>query len=863
VKGRRKQSAKPRHRPRAARGRGGRGPRAVPKPLAERHPSVPFELASLPFDLYQRHRLAQEVVQRIRGGRKRLTILDVGGAPGHLKKFLPRDRIVVLDQSDGEGAELVADGRQLPFADRSVDLVLSLDTLEHLPARQRAGFLRELARVSGDAVLVSAPFGGAQNEEAESILQGFLRHRLKMEHRFLDEHQQHGLPEKENVERLLGRHVGPVVAVPNGCLDRWLMLMALSFYLDLDPALAELKRQVSAYYNRNYYRIDNAEPAYRHLLVARRPPARPLSTDGLVADPQARRERVDFTPVNALIEVTGIDLLKEAYQSIEALQERLADKDLNATRLQADKEQRQRVIDGMQEEMQHRHQRLEELQTAQAEMQETLQERSRRLVELTRELEKRDEKIERLASEKADMESRQAFAGSATHAEAEQLDERMSELADELGEIRTTQALLISQREDLTRQIREREAQNNSLEQRLEKEQAAMDRLRDQMDRVVAHGANLEAILERKEKHLGGLTEHAANLQRLLEKERASSVDPARLRELERLLAESGAESERLARELAARTGQLAEMERRASGLQAETALRAREVAAVKVQVTDLEAAQDRNDAQRRQLEQSLQHWRGRAEQLTRHAEEVEQARRRAREEVDGLRPVLAARQQRIAELETHAAVLEERSQRLFRQVELLRDVAETRQQAVSEVNAQAEGIRVEAAALRAEFELTLADRHRAREEAARLRPQRAEALRRLQEATVVAERAQVELDAARRRADERDRAARDQAERTCEAQVVISRQAGELKEHGQRLESLEQQRDALESEIQDEQRRAGELEESLNATRRRLETTEANLDARSRQAESLAQDLGELRDSRLVRLLRKLGLCP
>ncbi len=137
----------------------------VPKARAEREPSVPFELASLPFDLYQRHRLAQEVVERIRGRRKRLTILDVGGAPGHLKKFLPRDRIMVLDlETDGEGTELVADGRQLPFADRAMDVVVSLDTLEHLSGRQRPGFLRALARVSDDTVLVSASFSGPQTE---------------------------------------------------------------------------------------------------------------------------------------------------------------------------------------------------------------------------------------------------------------------------------------------------------------------------------------------------------------------------------------------------------------------------------------------------------------------------------------------------------------------------------------------------------------------------------------------------------------------------------------------------------------------------------------------------------------------------
>ncbi len=134
-----------------------------------------------------------------------------------------------------------------------------------------------------------------------------------------------------------------------------------------------------------------------------------------------------------------------------------------------------------------------------------------------------------------------------------------------MQEIRTTQDLLATQRETLTQQVKDRDARIAELGEQLGGEHAAMDRLRDQMDRVVQHGGNLEAILERKEKHLGALTEHAGNLQKLLEQHRAPAVDvqavrerneaQARLGQVEKLLQESHLESERLARELATRTG--------------------------------------------------------------------------------------------------------------------------------------------------------------------------------------------------------------------------------------------------------------------------------------------------------------------
>jgi hypothetical protein len=292
----------------------------APEPGREPEPDPIDSLLSLPFDQYQRHRIVQETVDGIRDGRSPLRILDVGGAPGLLKRFLPRDRVLVADQ-EGEAGEtdVRASGTRLPFPDRSFDVVVSVDALEHLPDGQRAAFVKELARITGDSLLITAPFAAPQVDEAESILAAFLEKRLNMDHRFLSEHREHGLPDQERIVRALEDHVGPVATIPNGNLHRWLLMMALSFYLDADGSLGHLKGEVSAYYNRHYYRMDNTEPAYRHLLVARRQPASLPSLTDLVPgqeDPVA----LDFSPMSVLMEATTVDLLKAAYGSIEELQ---------------------------------------------------------------------------------------------------------------------------------------------------------------------------------------------------------------------------------------------------------------------------------------------------------------------------------------------------------------------------------------------------------------------------------------------------------------------------------------------------------------------------------------------------------------
>ncbi len=176
-------------------------------------------------------------------------------------------------------------------------------------------------------------------------------------------------------------------------------------------------------------------------------------------------------------------------------------------------------------------------------------------------------------------------------------------------------------------------------------------------------------------------------------------------------------------------------------------------------------------------------------------------------------------------------------------------------------MSAQAERIRADATAMRAELDVTLQDRGRARDELAVLRPQRAEALHRMQQETNAAQEARQERDAAQRRADERDRTAREQAVLTQRAQDIVAEQREELHARGERLSSLEDRAGELEARLCRERSAGDELAAALDATRRQLQITRANLAARSRQAESLAEDLGQLRDRRSVRLLRKLGL--
>jgi hypothetical protein len=81
-------------------------------------------------------------------------VLDVGGSMLNWQWCRPRPHVTILNLAEGD---VLADGRQLPFRDRSFDVVFSNSTIEHVggTASQEA-FAREVARV-GVGYFVQTP----------------------------------------------------------------------------------------------------------------------------------------------------------------------------------------------------------------------------------------------------------------------------------------------------------------------------------------------------------------------------------------------------------------------------------------------------------------------------------------------------------------------------------------------------------------------------------------------------------------------------------------------------------------------------------------------------------------------------------
>lgn len=224
----------------------------------------------LPFDQYQRYRLIARVAERLRCGGERLRVLDVGGRTGALARFLPRDELVVVDVERGPSRALVlGSGDALPLRSASFDLVVSADTLEHVPGARRDAFVREACRVARRWVVLAGPYQDARVDEAEELLAGFVAEKLHMTHRYLAEHRALGLPDRARVERLCAdAGARSVRSYGHGDLRRWLGLMCVGLLLNEGAGLTLSARRMHRFYNEQLFEADVSRDVYRHAVVA-------------------------------------------------------------------------------------------------------------------------------------------------------------------------------------------------------------------------------------------------------------------------------------------------------------------------------------------------------------------------------------------------------------------------------------------------------------------------------------------------------------------------------------------------------------------------------------------------------------------
>ena len=273
------------------------------------------DLLDLPFDQFQRYRLVADMIDDVRVGRRRFTILDVGGRTGLLRRFLPRDNVQIVDlEASDEKGLVLGDGAALPFASEAVDAVVAFDTLEHVPKRRRRRFLTECHRVARHWVIIAGPYRTGPVQRAERLLREFLKGKLGIEHRYLEEHHTHGLPVRGEVERHLASLGGDLVSIGHASLTRWLPLMMLSMYMDRDAPLRGIARHLHRFYNELIHPHDHEAPVYRHAVVAALGGAVLPDPDAILAK-GALEHKATEAPTHLLRELLRFDAQRDVVET--------------------------------------------------------------------------------------------------------------------------------------------------------------------------------------------------------------------------------------------------------------------------------------------------------------------------------------------------------------------------------------------------------------------------------------------------------------------------------------------------------------------------------------------------------------------
>ena len=218
--------------------------------------------------MFQRYELAAQLL-RAATKASSLSVLDVGGHPGMAPIFLPGHNCLVVDLVPVKAtASIVASADALPVRSGALDIVLSLDVLEHLPEDKRGLAVREMFRVSREYVVLGGPFDSEEARVADRFVYELVRRISGEKHRFLAEHLQHGLPNLKKTRQLVEAESKSYVEVPNGYIFNWLPMMIANHYLLTLPDANGLSPMLNKLYNTYFYPTDNREPAYRQLFLA-------------------------------------------------------------------------------------------------------------------------------------------------------------------------------------------------------------------------------------------------------------------------------------------------------------------------------------------------------------------------------------------------------------------------------------------------------------------------------------------------------------------------------------------------------------------------------------------------------------------
>ncbi|MBI5192116.1 MAG: class I SAM-dependent methyltransferase [Nitrospirae bacterium] len=143
------------------------------------------------------------IVDDIRSSGQKNKILEIGAGGLGIYPYLG-EKIYAVDVSfdsirNDQVLMVSSNAQTLPFKDKTFDIVIAVDMLEHIPPLLRMNVIRELLRVAIKKVYIAFPSGPYAEAHDRKYHQYYMSKKGTSFH-FFEEHLEYGLPDKAFVE---------------------------------------------------------------------------------------------------------------------------------------------------------------------------------------------------------------------------------------------------------------------------------------------------------------------------------------------------------------------------------------------------------------------------------------------------------------------------------------------------------------------------------------------------------------------------------------------------------------------------------------------------------------------------------------
>lgn len=290
------------------------------------NPNIPQDIYYLSPDGFSRYFIMAKILSSITF-EEMPRILEVGGKGTLLPQFLASQQdytLTVLDVLPKDKAlkgayeYIRGDATKQPFKTNQFDIVVSTDTLEHIPDKQKAAFVNECLRVAKDTIVIATPFQSETVDKAEKIANDVYVDQHGTNHPWLREHFQIGRPTHEMFEKILESQKLRFTRFDSNSLDNWLATTLPSFYIDKYPTLLPKLQEANMLFNKNLLQMDDfRSPGYRTFYVIQKSRNHGMSLTYLYSQPADYGKILEHKKLSNELTITAIDQTEKVKKQLD------------------------------------------------------------------------------------------------------------------------------------------------------------------------------------------------------------------------------------------------------------------------------------------------------------------------------------------------------------------------------------------------------------------------------------------------------------------------------------------------------------------------------------------------------------------